>query len=271
MPSKTTKTAKTKAAQVPNTATKKAPRGSTTPKGMLPPLPGTSTQARLQRAHDRALDRIARTITAPRRQKLGARMEEAAGAFRASKTKKELTIPFGKVTLSKFPTSDPAPKITSRKEDFSNASVGHKYKELTPTLFPKRKSMASQQESDSLIAEELLSTMQNDARPKKHRIEDGAQLNAAAKMVTIALLSEPERVPGTAKLFRGTLRAIQAKELSAHDAFASDNPTFSMAINPKAQRRLVNRERAKQTKPPTPPKGFASLSAHMSDSSDDEY
>gem|GEM_PF-4960432 len=78
------------------------------------------------------------------------------------------------------------------------------------------------------------------------------------------------RVPGTAKAFRGALTGIAKQKLTPHDAFASDNPLFSMALNPTAQRRQTNREFTKQKKPPARPTGWDPLAGYMSDSSDDE-
>lgn len=251
----------------------RAPRGSTVPTGMQAPLTDKSTEARMQRSHDRDLDRVGRQITVPRRQQFAARMEEEGAKFRANQTSTSVKTPYGPVTLSKFPTSDPAPKVTTKKTDYGGSSVGHKYSELSSALFPKQKSAKRQRESDGAIAEELLSSMEKDMRPpaKKRKIEDGEQQNAAAKLMAIASVSEPERVGGTGKVFRGTLRAIKAQELTPFEAFESDNPTFSMAKTPDTHRRLMNREFVKQRKPPVKPPGFKDLGGHMSDSSDDEY
>jgi|GEM_PF-6746347 len=148
------------------------------PPGFKSPLSGASTQARLQRAHDRAVDRSGHKVTAARRQEFGARMEAEAAKFRASPSTREVTTPFGKVTLSKFPTSDPAPKVTTQKANYQKSSVGHKYKELTPALFPPRKQGAKRQrEADAEVAEELLSSMRDDGRPplNKRHIDDGKQ------------------------------------------------------------------------------------------------
>ncbi len=249
------------------------------PKGMKPPLAGDSTQARLQRAHDRGLDRRGRVISVPRKQQFAARMEGEQQEFTKSRKTRTTTTPFGPVTLSKFPTRDKGPKITTKKGDYEGQSVGHKYRELTPQLFPPvqsaKKSLRQkrQRESDSEIANELLTAIETDLRPprKKRKIGGAAQRNAAAKMLAISHVSEPLRMPGSGKAFRGALRAIKAKTLSPHDAFASDTPAFGMALTPNFQRRLVNRKLTQFRKPPTEPEGFPDLSGYLSDSSDEKY
>ena len=185
---------------------------------------------------------------------------------------KDISTPYGPVNLSKFPTSDPAPKITTVKANYKNSSVGHKYTELTESLFPPVNKGGNQPQQDAGVARELLEVIRTDERPEKRRrlIQDGEQSNAAAKLMTIATLSEPERVYGSGKYFRAALKGIEQQTLTPHNAFASENPVFSMAVNPNLQRRQLNREHRKLLKPPSRPKGFTSFGGDMSDSSDDE-
>lgn len=244
------------------------------PVGMPPPESGSTTVARMQRAFDRDSQRTTDGYSGSRRHVFTKRMEQTvAPDFRNSpRTMKDISTPYGSVNLSKFPTSDPAPKITTAKTNFKNFSVGHKYTELTQSLFPLVDKGGNQPQQDAGVARELLEAIRTDEPPAKRRrlIQEGAQSNAAAKLMTIATLSEPERVFGSSKFFRATLRGIEQQTLTPHNAFASDNPVFSMGVNPTLQRRQLNREHKKLTKPPSRPKGFTSFGGNMSDSSDDE-
>jgi hypothetical protein len=249
------------------------------PVGLPPPVTGNGTQARMQRAQDRFDDRQNRNIQVPRKQKFFARAEALAKTFRdevdatgkfASQT---MHTPLGPVQLSKFPLADPGPKITSRKGDFANASVGHTYPQMSKALFPPQTSAKRKRESDAAIADELLHIGEHDARPSKKQqvIGDGEQRNAAAKMLAVAALSEPLRVGGSSKTFRGVLRGIRDHQWKPEDVFESGNPTFSMADTPDTQRRLSNRQQKKLRNEPVKPKHFRELGGNMSDSSDDEY
>lgn len=244
------------------------------PLGMPPPESGSTTVARMQRAFDRDSQRTTDGYSGNRKHAFVERMEQTvAPDFRKSpRTMKDISTPYGPVNLSKFPTSDPAPKITTSKRNFKDFSVGHKYTELSQTLFPPVDKGGNQPQQDAAIARELLEAIRTDEPPAKRRrvIQEGAQSNAAAKLMTIATLSEPERVFGTSKLFRATMRGIEQQTLTPHDAFASDNPVFSMSVNPTLQRRQLNREQKKLTKPPSRPKDFDSFGDDMSDSSGDE-
>ena len=244
------------------------------PSGMPPPESGSGTLARMQRAYDRGSQRTTDGYSGDRKHAFVKRMEQTvAPDFRNSpRTMKDISTPYGPVNLSKFPTSDPAPKITTVKSNFNNSTLGHKYTELTPSLFPPVGKGGNQSQQDAGVARELLEAIETDKRPVKRQrhIEDGVQSNAAAKLMTIATLSEPERVSGSSKYFRGALRGIEQQTLTPHDAFASDNPLFSMGVTPTLQRRQLNREHKKFTKPPSRPTGFTSFGGNMSDSSDDE-
>lgn len=175
--------------------------------------------------------------------------------------KQRVETPFGPVNASKFPTSDPAFKITSQaKKDYGNQKVGDRYSHLVDALKAGGK-------SDKEIATDLLNAL--DGKAPQHLTDDKSK-NAAAKLTAIMNVSEPMRVPGSSKLGRATLRAVQDGTLSLDQAFKGDSPSFPMAKNPDYMRRTVNYNDQKFRKETTRPEQFDKLAGYMSDSSGDE-
>ncbi|NOK15542.1 hypothetical protein [Corallococcus carmarthensis] len=177
----------------------------------------------------------------------------------AGKTRVE--TPFGPVNASKFPTSDPAFKITSQaKKDYGNQKVGDRYSHLVDALKASGK-------SDKEIATDLLNSL--DGKAPQH-LTDNKSKNAAAKLTAIMNVSEPMRVGGSGKAGRATLRMVQDGKISLDDAFKGKTPTFPMAVNPEYMRRTVNYDDKKLRKPPETPTQFKDVGGYMSDSSGDE-
>ena len=196
---------------------------------------------------------------------------QARKNWRASaKTLTPMKTPYGQVNLSKFPTSDPAPKITTVKKNYKGASIGHKYTELTdalvsPTL-PASRKRAREQE----VAGELLESIKDNKPPpaKRSKIAEGAEANAAAKLLTISHVSEPERVGGSSKDFRRVLRKVKKGNASFQQAFVGDAttpPLFGMAKDPTTTRRALGIGKFKN---PHPPASFVALDSDYSDDSD---
>jgi hypothetical protein len=177
-----------------------------------------------------------------------------------NEAKTQLDTPFGPVNASKFPTSDPAFKITSEKKHYGKQAVGHKYSDLVSGL---QKSGASDKE----IATDLLNALEG---KKPQKLTSGEAKNAAAKLSAITHVSEPQRVLGSDKAARGVLRMVQSGEISLDDAFKGNTPTFPMAKNPDYMRRTVNYEDKNYRKETPKPTQFDKLGGYMSDSSDDE-
>ncbi|MGE6761030.1 hypothetical protein ACQKGO_23630 [Corallococcus interemptor] len=175
--------------------------------------------------------------------------------------KQRVDTPFGPVNASKFPTQDPAFKITTQaKKDYGNQPVGHKYSDLVTALKAGGK-------SDKEIATDLLNGLEG--KDPQH-LTDNKSKNAAAKLLAIMNVSEPMRVGGSGKAGRATLRMVQSGEISLEQAFTGKTPTFPMADNPTYMRRTVNYDGTKQTKPPEKPTQFDKVGGYMSDSSGDE-
>lgn len=175
--------------------------------------------------------------------------------------KRRVETPFGPVNASKFPTSDPAFKITTQaKKDYGNKAVGQKYSDLVGALKAGGK-------SDKDIATDLLDSL--DGKAPQHLTDDKSK-NAAAKLLAIMNVSEPMRVGGSGKAGRATLRMVQAGEISLEQAFTGKTPTFPMADKPDYMRRAVNYDDKKMRKPPETPTEFSKVGGYMSDSSDDE-
>ena len=174
--------------------------------------------------------------------------------------KTQLDTPFGPVNASKFPTSDPAFKITSLAKNYDKKSVGHKYSDLVDGL---RASGAS----DKDIAKDLLQALD---KKEPQKLTSGQAKNAAAKLTGITHVSEPQRVLGSDKAARGVLRMVQAGEITLDDAFKGETPTFPMAKNPDYMRRAVNYEDKNYRKETAKPTQFDKLGGYMSDSSGDE-
>jgi hypothetical protein len=175
--------------------------------------------------------------------------------------KQRVETPFGPVNASKFPTSDPAFKITSQaKKDYGNEKVGDRYSHLVVALKAGGK-------SDKEIASDLLNAL--DGKAPQH-LTDNKSKNAAAKLTAIMNVSEPMRVGGSGKAGRATLRAVQDGKLTLDQAFKGDNPAFPMAKNPDYMRRAVNYNDQNFRKETTRPEQFDKLGGYMSDSSGDE-
>jgi hypothetical protein len=218
-----------------------------------------STLERIRRANKRAIARLDSKKIRKSKHRFASTATNALFAFEKDKKKTSLTTPFGPVNLSKFPTKDPGPKITTVAKSYDNQSVGHKYSELAEELGDKEPQVAS----------DLLGGISSDTA-KLTAVTSGSQKNAAAKMLAISHISEERRFGGSAKMFRAILRMVKAGKISMKDAFTGTNPSFPMAKNPALMRRLINLEKKKLRKPPPKPKGFDDVASYMSDSSDEE-
>jgi hypothetical protein len=179
--------------------------------------------------------------------------------------------PYGSANLSKFPTGDPGPKVTTVKKNYKNSSVGHKYTELRDALIDPKLKGPGRKAREKEVAGELLEAIKTGAPPpnKKRKITDGEQSNAAAKFIAISHISEPERVHGSSKDVRASLRSVQKGKRSFSDAFSEDNgvPRFPLSKNPNAARRALGIGKFKK---PHPPASFVADDSDYSDSSDDE-
>ena len=193
-------------------------------------------------------------------------------AWRNSENKASVSVdtPYGPVTLSKFPTRDRGPKISTTKEDYGNASVGHKYSELVDA-FVGDTAAGGRKAREQAVARELLGAIKTGKRPADGAIADGRQSNAAAKFMAIMTISEPERVGGSSKHGRSVLRAVEAGDLSFHEGFVGDErqpPRFLMAETPNTARRALGKGSFTRARPPA---GFyPGKDPHFSDSSDDD-
>lgn len=237
----------------------------------LSDFPARSTGGRYKSAFARDEKRANSGAVGKSSHKFELEARKARQSWRGGSTGLSLTTPFGPVNLSKFPTSDPAPKITTVKKDYANASVGHKYAEITDALVSPKLTGTKRKEREQAVASELLSAIESGERPKKNRkIADGEESNAAAKLLAISHVSEPERVRGSSKDMRAKLRGVKKGRISIKDAFVGgdkDNPPhFLLARNPNTGRRALGEGRYKKAHPPT---SFRDNNSDYSDSSDD--
>lgn len=197
---------------------------------------------------------------------------QARKQWRGGTTSLSVTTPFGSVNLSKFPTKDPAPKISTVKKDYQNASVGHKYSEIADALVKPSLTGTKRKAREMEVASELLSAIETGAQPKKNpRIAAGEESNAAAKLLAISHVSEPERVRGSSKDMRAKLRGIKKGSATFREVFVGgdkDNPPqFLMARNPNTTRRALGAGKFKKA---YQPKSFQVKDPNYSDSSDDD-
>ncbi len=237
----------------------------------LSDFPAKSTGGRYKSAFDRDEKRASSGTVGKSKHKFELEARKARQSWRGGSTSLSLTTPFGSVNLSKFPTKDPAPKITTVKKDYANASVGHKYAEIADALVSPKLNGTKRKEREQAVASELLSAIESGERPKKNRkIADGEESNAAAKLLAISHVSEPERVRGSSKDVRAKLRGVKKGRISIKDAFVGgdkDNPPhFLLARNPNTGRRALGKGRYKKAHPPT---SFRDNDSDYSDSSDD--
>lgn len=189
----------------------------------------------------------------------------------SSKAVTAVPTPFGQTNLSKFPTSDPAPKVTTVKKHYQNESVGHKYSELTEALVPPSLPASRKRPREQEVAGALLEAIKTNKAPAGMQavIRAGKQSNAAAKLLAISHISEPERVGGSSKDFRRTLTRVKKGKASFDDAFVgttSEPPLFGMARNPKTTRRALGIAPFKKAHTPT---SFQAIDSDYSDDSDD--
>jgi len=188
-----------------------------------------------------------------------ARIDWRAG----TKTLTSLDTPYGKINLSKFPTKDPGPKITTLKADYNNTSVGHKYTELAAVLIDSTLGGIAKATREKEVAEELLKSIETGTRPAPadRKIADGQEANAAAKLLAISHISEPERVGGSSKDFRRVLTQIRKGKRTFEEAFGgngTDPPTYLMAKSPTAARRALGQKKYKKAHPPSSFRGVDS-------------
>lgn len=250
---------------------KPAPKRATATK--IADIPAESTGGRYRSAFARDDKRASSGKLGKSTHKFENTAREARKQWRGGATTGvSVTTPFGPVNLSKFPTKDPAPKITTVKKDYSNASVGHKYSEITDALISPRLTGSKRKEREQEVATELLSSIETGQRPKKNpRIASGEESNAAAKLLAISHVSEPERVRGSSKDMRAKLRGIKKGTTSFNDAFVGGDkdtpPEFLMARNPATARRALGKGSYKNA---FPPNSFRKKDPDYSDSSDDD-
>ncbi|RYZ38318.1 MAG: hypothetical protein EOO71_24460 [Myxococcaceae bacterium] len=222
-----------------------------------------TTEARLKRAE----------VRAKRRQESSSAVDASGGrsgfvgtaqGYQKMDPKKDgkqrVETPFGPVNASRFPTTDPAFKITSQKKDYGKQTVGDRYSHLVPAL-------KSSGASDKDIATDLLNALDGG---KPSVLTDDKSKNAAAKLTAIMNVSEPMRVGGSDKAGRAALRMVQDGKISLEDAFTGTNPSFPMAVKPDYMRRAVNYEDKAYRKPIETPTQFDKIGGYMSDSSDDD-
>lgn len=248
---------------------KRAPKRK--PAAALSDFPARSTGGRYKSAFARDEKRASAGVIGNSRHKFELEARKARKSWRAGSTSVSLTTPFGRVGLSKFPTKDPAPRITTVKTDYANASVGHKYTEITDALISPKLTGRKRKEREQSVAGELLSAIESGEAPRKNRkIAEGEESNAAAKLLAISHVSEPERVRGSSKDVRAKLRGIKKGRISFKDAFVGggkdDPPHFLLARNPNAGRRALGKGRYKK---PHPPPSFRGNDSDYSDDSDD--
>lgn len=234
----------------------------------VPPVKSDSTLSRMQRSYDRDESRMGSGKTASRHKFVEIARQARSQWRSSSQSSATVETGYGPVNLSKFPTRDRAPKVTTVKGNYQNSSVGHKYSDLTgvlvpPTLTGKKRTMRERE-----VANELLHTIEHGEPPKKKRhIEEGEQSNAAAKLLAISHISEPERVSGVDKKFRGDLRRVSKGLTTFDDVFGGNDPEFGMAKTPNITRKRMGKGRYKKAH------GHSSYQDHdgnISDSSDEE-
>ncbi|NVJ20509.1 MULTISPECIES: hypothetical protein [Myxococcus] len=167
--------------------------------------------------------------------------------------------------MTPFPNNDRGFKVSTRAENFNKVPVGDKYTDLVHAL---RESKAS----DAAIAKELLDGIEGSALPPPGRraISEGAPTNAAAKLLAITHISEPQRFNGADKVARGALHAVMDGSMTLDQAFGKERPGFPMADKADYMRRVVNLENKNLRNRPELPHGFEDLGGDMTDSSDDE-
>jgi hypothetical protein len=194
---------------------------------------------------------------------------EARIAWRSgSKTLTPMQTPYGPVNLSRFPTSDPAPKVTTVKKFYKNKSVRDKYKDLSAELVNPSLTGAKRTARERGVALELLSSIENGEAPTKRRkIAEGSESNAAAKMLAISHVSEPERVFGSSKDFRAVLRSVAKGKRTFSESFEGDSPRFMMAKTPNTARRALGKGKYKKAHSSS---HFRADDSDYSDSSDDD-
>lgn len=192
---------------------------------------------------------------------------------RATQPSQSMQTPYGPVNISKFHTKDPGARITTRQQDYQGHSVGHKYSEMVDALVPTALTGTKRRAREQEVAGEMLESIRDNQAPplKKRKIEEGAQANAAAKMLAISHVSEPDRVGGSSKDFRRTLRKVQRGGASFKEAFTGTKqspPQFNMALTPNTARRSLGTGSYKK---PHPPSSFVDNDPDYSDSSDDGF
>lgn len=192
-----------------------------------------------------------------------------AAMRRGDAEKTTVKTAYGPANLSKFNTRDRAPKITTQNKHYNRATVGDTYTEISAALIGDIKPGAQHVKRERDVASELLETISTGKRPKDGVIGAGAPSAAAAKLMVITHVSEPERVGGSSKLARASLRAIANGRSTFDKAFGGDNPEFPMAKSPDAARSQLGIGRFKKARPAS--KAFhGQVNPDVSDSSDDD-
>lgn len=167
---------------------------------------------RLQRSNQRAL-----TDKRKEREEPFAQLNKKGLRFEKKSTPTQrLETGFGQATVSVG--RGQGPRISTRKTDFSDKSVGDTYNEVIGKMVPAGT-------EESAVAQEVLDRMSNPNAPLQ-AISGDQQLNAATKLVGITQISEEKRNPGAAKLARAGLRLVAKKKRSFREVFGGDKALF---------------------------------------------
>ena len=230
-------------------------------------FPVGSTGAHYSEARARDDRRVSKKDGGKSRHQFEVRARGARAEWRAS-NKKNATVdtPYGPVNLSRGRFGDPAPKITTQKSKYGDKSVGDTYKAIVTSLVaPDKYPDGARSIREREVAKELLGAIEHDRLPTSDRvIAGGEQFNAAAKLLAITHIAEPERVGGSSKHARAVLREIAAGQLSFMNAFVGGGknfPDFVIAKNPTAARQSLDSSQNKNEK-------FRDRTDFFSDSSD---
>ena len=233
------------------------------------PVKDMGTVSRMQRAYTRDEQRMGGSVSSSRHKLVEKARETRIEWRKGDKSKTTVDFGYGPVNLSKFPTRDRAPKVTTLKGDYSQSSVGHKYSDLTSSLVSEKLTGKKRSRREKDVADELLYTIEMGAPPQKKRrvISEGEEANAATKMLAISHISEPERVSGVDKKFRSDLRRISKGIASFEDVFGGSDPQFGMAKTPNLTRKRIGKGRYKKSHSHS---SYLSKDEYFSDSSDED-
>lgn len=165
---------------------------------------------RMQRSNKRAL-----SGSRKKREEPFAKLNDKGLGFKKGPTER-LETGFGKATVSSGRGA--GPRISTRKTDFSDKSVGDTYKEVIGKMVPAGT-------DESAVAQEVLDRISNPNAPLS-AISSDQQLNAATKLVGITQVSEETRNPSAGKLARAGLRLVAKKKKTLRQVFTGDKALF---------------------------------------------